>query len=819
VNHELWQRVKHVLVGALERPRHERAAFLDDACAGDSALRAEVESLLAADAGSGVLDSHVATLADEQSDATTVTRLSAGARLGPYEIVAFLGAGGMGEVYRARDTRLGREVAIKALHAEAGGDAERRFDDEARAASALNHPNIVTVYDVGAEGGLRYVVAELLEGVTLRARLQQGPLSPNDCLRLGRQVAAGLAAAHDQGIVHRDLKPENLFLTRDGRIKILDFGLAKRLWGGDARQPGSSRTLPGTVLGTVGYMAPEQVRGEPVDARSDLFALGALLYEMLTGERAFSGRSAVETMTAILVDEPPAFASPVSPALERVLLQCVRKDPAQRLQTAQDVEAMLAAIQESAATDPSGRVARAAPAPARRALAVLPFVNITGDAELDYLCEGIAEELINALARTDGLRVAARSSSFRARSDSIARIGGLLGVDTVLEGSVRRMGQRLRVTARLVNVADGYPAWSERFDVDAEDIPTVQDTVAERVVEALRLSHGAGRRPGRSSDPVAYRLYLKGLYFWSKRHQGGLEAALGAFRQSTERDPRYAPAWAGLADSYALLGHAPYDVLPPREALPKAKAAIVRALELDPELAAAHATLGWIQLHYDWDWAASGASFERAVALDPERAATHHWHGFYLSALGRSGEALKATQRAWELDPLSLIVNSQLCQAHYYARRFEEVAAAAQQVLAMDPGFAVADYWLGCARAAQGRYQEAIPAFEALAEHGGGRTTALAMIGNAKARAGDRDAARAISRELEALGAERYVPAFHHALVHIGLGDTDQAFAALERAEGERADVLAFASVEPLFDPLRADPRFDALLRRLSLGG
>jgi TolB-like protein/Tfp pilus assembly protein PilF len=446
---------------------------------------------------------------------------------------------------------------------------------------------------------------------------------------------------------------------------------------------------------------------------------------------------------------------------------------------------------------------------------------MTGDMEQEYFCEGMAEELINALAKIEGLRVAARTSAFRfkAKGDSVERIGRELRVEKILEGSVRRAGSRLRITVQLVNAADGYHVWSERYDRDVQDIFALQDEITSKVVEALRLKLDPRQARARryTDDLEAYHLYLKGLYFWNKRHKGGLLDGVKAFEAAIARDPLYAPAYAGLADSYGLLGLSFYDVLPPAEAMPKAKAAAMKALDIDPGLAAPHAALGWVRLHYDWDWAGAEAAFRRSLELDPTRATTRHWHSFYLSAMGRVEEAVAEARHAWELDPLSLIVNANLCQPHYYARCFEEAAAGAGKVTKMEPAFPVGHDWQGLAAAGRGEYAEAIAAYEAFAAHGGGASRALALVGNALGRAGDRTGAMRVLGELAALGARRYVPAYHVALVHVGLGQRDEAFASLERAHEERSDQLAYLAVEPLLDPLRSDSRFEVLRRRLGL--
>ncbi len=830
---ERWKRVSGIFEAALGRGLPERPAFLAEACGQDASLRAEVEELLAAhEAGGSLLEGGALRIAQRLARAagaaedvldTGESGLAPGARLGPYEIVEIMGAGGMGEVYRARDPRLGREVAVKVIRRAAPlpPDAERRFQLEARAAGALNHPAILTVYDVGAEGGVPYVVTELLEGETLRERLRTGPPPVDDCVEYARQIVAGLAAAHEKGIVHRDLKPENLFLTRDGRVKILDFGLAKRFQGEEPGRgaPDPSLTRAGYLLGTVRYMSPEQVRGRPADPRSDIFSFGAVLYEMLSGRRAFAGESAGEAMSAVLTADPLRLSwTDIPRPLESLARRCLNKAPEDRFQSARDLAFALEAIAATAGAPTASAPAPPQPVPS---VAVLPFVNLSADPEQDYFCEGIAEDLRNALARLPGLRVAGRSSAFRfkGRGDDLRRIGRELGVERVIEGSVRKAGARLRITVQLVSVADGYHQWSERFDRGVEDVFAVQDEITARVVEALspRLGgHAIPLRKRHTDDLEAYHLYLKGRYYWNKRHEGGMLEGLKAFQQAIDRDPSYAPAHAGVADSYALLGSW-FDVLPGHEAMPRAKAAALRALELDPELAEAHASLAWVRLHYEWDWPAAEQDFRRSLDLDPGRAATHHWYSFFLSAMGRGEEAAAEAQRAWELEPLALIINANLAQPHYFARRFDRAIAEAEKLIRMEPAFPVAHQWLALACAAERRYGEAIAANEAYAAAFGRTTRTLALIAHARARSGDRDGALRDLETIRALAGERHVPAAHFALVHIGLGEVDEAFRWLEQAYEERFDWLAYLAVEPLFDPVRDDPRFEALLGRLRL--
>jgi serine/threonine-protein kinase len=845
------RQVSGIFAAALDRAPRERPEFLEQACGADPELRQEVESLLLAHDQEETLGATPATPASPAPAGRRSTRtpdgreasLAPGSCMGPYQVVALLGAGGMGEVYRARDPRLRREVAIKVLSRDLLADPAklRRFEHEARAAGALNHPNILAVFDIGDQDGVPYVVTELLEGETLKERMQRGPLPLRECLDAARQLAAGLAVAHDHGIVHRDLKPANLFLTRDGRMKILDFGLAKQTAAAEDGTFTTGATLPGTVMGTVGYMSPEQVQGQEVDHRSDLFSFGAVLYEMLAGSRAFASASAVETMLAILTREPPAMPSAreVPPALEQLVRCCLSKDRAARPRRSSELcaclEELVHAVETGAgapppkpatvAAGPAGSPA-AEPASApkdRHAVAVLPFVNLTADPDQDYFCEGMADELTHALARLDELRVSARLSVSRFRGKSVEalhRMGERLGVDKVLRGSVRRASDRLRITVQLINVADGDLVWSERYERDMADVFEVQDEIALRVVEALRLrlaapSPRATRHPG---DAEAYQLCLRGRYHWNKRLGAGLRQGLRCFEQAIDKDPGYAPAYAGLADSYAIMGYSTYALLPPHQAMPRAKAAAHRAIEIDPELADAHACLGFVRACYEWDWAAAEADFQRSLALDPGRSATHEWYSILLVSLQRIDAAIAEARRAWELEPLSPIVNAYQLLVACFARRLVEPALAElQQLVEIEPDFAVGRVFLGVGRAWNGEYREAIAEMQPFLGRADAGPLPQTFTAYALGRAGDREEARLELRKLQAAADQRYVPAYCFAMAHAGLGESDEAFAWLERAVVERNGFMTFLAVDPTLDPLRGDARFDALLRRLGL--
>jgi eukaryotic-like serine/threonine-protein kinase len=765
--------------------------------------------------------------------------LAVGMRLGRYEIVAPLGAGGMGEVYRARDARLGRQVAIKVLPDRFAEDPARlaRFEREARAVAALSHPNIVAIHDYVTEQGVSFAVIELLEGETLRCRIARAPLEWRAALEAGTAIADGLAAAHAKGIVHRDLKPDNLFVTADGRVKILDFGLArveiKPSEDLETRTDAPAQTAPGVVMGTVGYMSPEQLRGHTVDARSDIFSLGCVLYEMVAGRRPFQRKTAADTSAAILHDAPHDFAAlgiKVPADVERVIRHCLEKDRDRRLPSARELAAALRALLSGSplpaplpTTAPHPRPRQRRSRKAVDSVAVLPLVNASADPELEYLSDGITESIISTLSQLSNLRVMARSTVFRlkGRDADACALGRDLNVRAVLTGRMLQRGDQLVIRAELVDTADGAQLWSEQYNRPLTELLAVEDEIARSIVAGLRqrLTETQRRRLGKrpTINPEAYHLYLRGRYFWNKRTGEGMKRSIELFQQAIDLDPTYALAYAGMADTYLNLGG--WGQLAPHDAYPRAKAAAARALQIDDSLAEAHIALAMATKEYDWDFARAEKAYRRALELNPNYAVAHMWYGECVAAVGRHPEAIAEFQRALKLDPLSLIINATLGRhGYFFARQYDQAIEQCQKTIDMDPHFWVAHHFLGGVYAATGRLQEALAAFTRARQLEPSLET-ISGLGLTYGRLGQRDNALTALAELHNLAKTGYVSPINFALVHMGLGAKDEAFAWLKKALEHHSQWLSEIGVDPLFDSLRSDPRFTALLRDIGLPG
>lgn len=736
----------------------------------------------------------------------------AGFRVGPYEILSLLGAGGMGEVYKARDTRLRRVIALKILPEKAVADAaqKQRFLAEAQAASKLNHPNIVTIYDISEENGICFIAMEYVAGATLEQANTGSGLPLKDVIKYAAQIADALTAAHSTGIIHRDLKPANIVISEDGRVKLLDFGLAKLIEPAmpDA-ETASPRTVPGTIMGTVAYMSPEQAQGRELDARSDIFSFGLVLYEMLCGQRAFHGDSWVATLAAILHDEPRSLRDikPTIPAIvEQHVGRCLRKDPGQRFQSMLEVKQALAADTLPVITHEQGA-----------SIAVLPFVNLSADKENEYFSDGLAEEIINALTRVPELRVIARTSAFafRGKEQGLRTIGDRLRVGTVLEGSVRRAANRIRITAQLIKVEDESHLWSEVYDREMTDIFAIQDEISQAIANVLKVKLASPRRHTTSIE--AFQSYLQGLYCYQRYTPESLAKAKESFELALTHDPGYAPAYAGLAVFY--LGVGALSLKRMTEMAPLAKAAAEKALAIDHGLSEAHSVLGVVVGAVEYDWKSAERHFQAAMAVDPVPPLVRLRYALYfLTPLRRFEEAVTQYQRALETDPLSMMVHFGLSFTLYCEGRYDEAVEHAANAVELYPDYWLVHFAMGLVLSQKGPVEESIASLETTVQLSPSFALASGFLAASYARSGDSGRAEQLMKEVMSRSSKQYVSPACFAVYHAAVGQADKMFEFLQAALAERDPYLTRMDAEPYFKSFRSDQRYRDVLRGMNLG-
>lgn len=864
---ERYQQIGEIYHSALELAPKQRVTFLAQACAGDEELLREVESLIASNEQAGEFIHAPALEVAAELLATDQLDLFPGKSLGPYTILELLGSGGMGEVYLAQDSRLGRRVALKLLpdHFVTNQDRLRRFRQEARAASALNHPNIITIHEIGETETTHYIVTEFIEGETLRALLFRNRVELVRALDIATQAASALAAAHVAGIVHRDIKPENIMLRDDGYVKVLDFGIAKLMPEGPAPPMGMSvETCPGLIVGTAHYMSPEQAQGLKVDERTDIWSLGVVLYEMLTGQLPFKGKTLSHTVVSIVEQQvPPLVQGPEVPVeLERILMKALNKHPEERYQTIKDMLVDLRTLQRDldsgVRANTTQEIAKAHTSSVQsivrlvkphwltamvvlavllvtivgiayftgsskksiNSLAILPFVNATSDPNTEHLSEGITESLINNLSQIPRLRVMARTTvfSFNGQNLDSQKVGSDLGVDAVVTGRVTQLADTLVIQVELVDVSSGAQIWGERFNRKLTDLVTMQEEISREISEKLHLRMTDEERSRVSKrhtiNAEAYQLYLKGRYHWNKRTQEGLKKSIEYFTEALENDPTYAQAYAGIADSYNTLAR--FSFLRPQEAYPKARAAVTKALEIDETLAEAHSSLAVVKMDYEWDLPGAEREFKRAIELNPSYPSAHQWYGLLLVSRGQTEEALAETKRAQQLDPLSLIVDMGLGGMYIYARRFDEAIAHLEKIRDLHPEAFQPDSNLSYVYEIKGMKDEAVASYlksRTLAGDTAERIAALKTVYEVSGWNGYLQ--RRVDEMKEHARLKRYISPFSVALLYAQMGEKNEALAWLEKTYEERNYRLLFINVDARLDGLRSEPRFLDLVRRI----
>ena len=870
-----WQQIEALFHAAVKFSPAEREAFLAKACAGNDALRREVEALLAADSSDESVTAMLPTQVIAAGLADAQTEYLIGTQISHYEILSRIGAGGMGEVFLAKDTQLGRRVALKLLPLEFTRNQERirRFEREARTTSALNHPSILTIYETGQQHNRHFIVTEFIEGQTLRQVLAEGKIELQTILDIVAQIASALAAAHEIGIVHRDIKPENVMVRSDGYVKVLDFGLARVTERNNSDD--SFHTVNGVVMGTVRYMSPEQARGQEVDGRSDLFSLGIMLYEMIAGHAPFEGDTNVDVLAAILHDEPAplaVYSNGIPPVLSSIINKALTKAPQNRYQSASELQRDLKNLslelelhtqrerlnsEEQIPPPQNNPATQNAPdkvllsylkrSPRRllliaaafavllilafagsrwrrmsdhlESVAVLPLLNQSNNPETEYLSEGLTESLIGKLSRLPNLRVISRNVVMRYKGREIdpVQIGRELNVQAVLTGRLVLRGNDLILSLELVDTTNNRVLWTDKAPRQLANLLQAEESIAQELSLKLQpqLSHAVQLYKNSTESNAAYQAYLKGRYFWNKRTGTDFQKAIEQFNEAIRLDPNYALAFTGLADTYLLLNN--HGLLPPQEVHAKARAAATRALQLDDGLAEAWVALGLVKQQADWNIRGAEADSKRATELNPNYAQAWGQLGWNLKYQRRFEEALTAFRRAQQVEPftMSYYVYKILCLNNL--RRYDEALSKARKALELDPNFPTTNIAIGRAYVGLKKYPEALAAFEKAYRLSGNSLSFKQEIAATQALSGNREAALQIIQELKAAQPERNTFAVRIATIYTALGAKDLAFEWLEKGFQERDNWMLDLTVGDEFDALRSDARFNDLLRRAGL--
>lgn len=846
-------RLEELFHGAIDLAGPERSAYLARVCAGDQALRCEIESLLAAyDAGNGFLDENAVTLAMQVMSGKFGESM-VGREVGSYKILSSLGQGGMGDVYLAEEQRLNRKVALKFLSSEFITDnwAKRQLIREAQAVAMLDHANICAVYGIEELNEHSFIVMQYIEGQTLAELVRSGSLTSNQVVPLAQQIVGALAEAHSHGIIHRDVKPKNIMVTSGGQIKVLDFGLAKTIKKSlEEAESISQVTQAGLLVGTVAYMSPEQLRGEKLDYRTDIFSLGTVLYEMASGKNPYGHETNAEVISAIMRGEPQALrqANPDCPkGLDLIVDKCLKKDRTERYQSAAELLIDLDKLQKGIAL----------PAPARsffnlraaamlamillifvvaafvylrltradHTLAVFPIVCESSDQIADCPGPAITANLVRELERRSELRIkASRGAPSIYGPDAVSpqKLGRDLGADVVFFGRIKRRDNSLVLQTRLENVKDGMAIAEEEYTLKPEELPLLEQELALRTTFSLQLPLSGGEKnllavlaSRQNRDPEAFELYLRGRAYWNKRDRDNIQKAIDLFKQATERDPLYARAYAGLADCYVLMNSVAYGTIPTKDAMIKADWAAKQALKLDDNLPEAHTALGVIWMRYHWDWVNTEKEFKRAIALNPDLSVAHLWYSNLLAITGKRSESLAESETAKDLEPFSAPAIMNHCRTLYLARNIDQADACLNSLAKEQPDYLGGKYIHGLVYLQKGNYQEATRVFEEV--YANDKAYGGALLGYCYGITNRRPDALRVLSEMQTLSETVYVPKQEFAIIHLGLNDRDTAFALLRAAADEKFASLAYIFVDPMFDEIRGDPRFVALAKDLKL--